>query len=132
LKEINLFLNYPSLLCLIIIAFYPQYADDAAVMLAGLLTIFATLFYLLILSTIIGIREIGLTDKIDINYTWQSRTIQVASLVVLMKLGLTDVAYYILPFALIGLAADVFSTLLYMGVIEVGDADQEDDQEDEQ
>jgi len=127
-----LFLKYPSLLCLIIIAFYPQYADDAAVILYCLLSVFATLFYLLILSTIIGIREIGLTDKIDINYTWQSRTIQVASLVVLMKLGLTDVAYYILPFALIGLAADVFSTLLYMGVIEVGDADQEDDQEDEQ
>jgi hypothetical protein len=128
LKEINLFLNYPSLLCLIIIAFYPQYADDAAVMLAGLLTIFATLFYLLILSTIIGIREIGLTDDIDINYTWQSRTIQVASLVVLMMSGLTDVAYYILPFALIGLAADVFSTLLSIGVIEEADADQEDDQ----
>ena len=49
-----------------------------------------------------------------------------------MMSGLTDVAYYILPFALIGLAADVFSTMLSIGVIEVGDADQEDDQEDEQ
>ena len=121
-------LKYPSLICLIIIAFYPQYADDAAVMLAGLLTIFATLFYLLILSMIIGIREVGLAGNIDINYTWQSRAIQVVSLVVLMMSGLTDVAYYILPFALIGLAADVFSTLLSIGVIEEADADQEDDQ----
>jgi len=124
----NLLLRYSSLLCLIVIAFYPEYAEHAASILAGLLLVFATSFYFLMTSSIIGIREIRLSDDIDINYTWQNRAILATSLVALMMSGMPGVVYYILPFALIGLVTDVFATLLVMGAIEVEDSDPEDDE----
>jgi hypothetical protein len=129
-----LFLKYPSLICLIVIILYPQYAGTAALTLAALHSLSATLFYLLTLFTIIGTKRVSLLNGVSTNEMIQGMIIQVVSIYALITLswptmpGLIAIAFYVLPYTFISLAANTCSTLIAMGILEIRPVNSEDEE----
>lgn len=48
--------------------------------------------------------------------------------------GFSEVAFYVLPFLIIGILSDIMATLIVAGIIEIEtlDDDEEDEEEDEE
>ena len=124
--------EYLSLFALVILAFVPEYAELAQYFLAGSLTVSATMFYLLMLHSILGLQSIGLNTDIDLNYTWQTRAIVTVSAIAIYLAGFTEVFFYVLPFLLIGILSDIMATLIVAGIIEIEQADDEEEYEDDE
>jgi hypothetical protein len=127
-----LLFEYLSLFALIVVAFVPEYAELAQYFLAGSLTVSATMFYLLMLHSILGLQSIGLNTDIDLNYTWQTRAIVTVSAIAIHLAGFTEVVFYVLPFLLIGILSDIMATLIVAGIIEIEEADEEEYEEEEE
>lgn len=124
--------EYLSLLALVIVAFVPEYSELAQYFLAGSLTVSATMFYLLMLHSILGLQSIGLNTDIDLSYTWQTRAIVSVSALVMYLGGFTEVFFFILPFLIIGVLSDIMATLIIAGIVEVEEADEEDEEDDDE
>lgn len=126
--------EYLSLLALVIVAFVPDYAEFAQYFLVGSLVISASMFYHLMLQSILGLQSIGLNTDIELSYTWQTRVIVTISAVVVYMSGFSEVAFYVLPFLIIGILSDIMATLIVAGIIEIEtlDDDEEDEEEDEE
>jgi hypothetical protein len=127
-----LLFEYLSLLALVIVAFVPEYSELAQYFLAGSLTVSATMFYLLMLHSILGLQSIGLNTDIDLSYTWQTRAIVSVSALVMYLGGFTEVFFFILPFLIIGVLSDIMATLIIAGIVEVEEADEEDEEDDDE
>jgi hypothetical protein len=128
----KLLFEYLSLLALVIIAFVPEYTELAQYFLAGGLTISATMFYLLMLQSILGLQSVGLNTNIDLGDAWQTRAITSVSAIALHLAGFTEVLFYILPFIIIGTLSDIMATLIVAGIVEIDDDDYEEEEEDEE
>lgn len=86
------------------------------------------------LQSILGLQSIGLNTDIELSYTWQTRVIVTISAVVVYMSGFSEVAFYVLPFLIIGILSDIMATLIVAGIIEIEtlDDDEEDEEEDEE
>jgi len=119
-------------LALLVVAFVPEYKETAQYYLAGSLILSASLFYKLMVSSIIGTRYVALSTDIDLTYTWQTRTITIISVIVVYLAGFPEVAFYVLPFLLIGGVTDLIATLMIAGIIDMEESDEDDSDEEEE
>lgn len=118
-----MFFKYPTLACLFLIAF-SEYGTEASYALAGISVVFASMFYWIVFQMVIGTKRVELTGDCDINYTWQGRVVHVAGVVALFPLGLIEAFYFALPFVIIGIMADIMSTLIALGIMEFSDEEE--------
>lgn len=118
-----MFFKYPTLACLFLIAF-SEYSTEASYALAGISVVFASMFYWIVFQMVIGTKRVELTGDCDINYTWQGRVVHVAGVVALFPLGLIEAFYFALPFVIIGIMADIMSTLIALGIMEFSDEEE--------
>jgi len=117
-------------LALVVVALIPDFREYAQYFLAGSLLTSSTMFYLLMMNSIIGLRSVDLNTDIDLNYTWQTRVIVTLAAVVVYLSGFTEVFFYVLPFLLIGTITDTTATLLITGFIELEEAEDDDEEEE--
>ena len=118
-----MFFKYPTLACLFLIAF-SEYGTEASYALAGISVVFASMFYWIVFQMVIGTKRVELLDNCDINHTWQGRVVHVAGVVALFPLGLIEAFYFALPFVIIGIMADILSTLIVLGIMEFSDEEE--------
>jgi hypothetical protein len=116
-------------LALVVVALVPDFREYAQYFLAGSLLTSSTMFYLLMMNSIIGLQSVDLNTDIDLNYTWQTRVIVTLAAVVVYLSGFTEVFFYVLPFLLIGTITDTTATLLITGFIELEKAEDEEEEE---
>lgn len=124
--------EYLSLFALVVIQFVPEFREIAEYFLAGSLLISSSMFYLLMLNSILGLQEIGLNTDIDLNRTWQSRVIVSMAAAGVYLIGFTQVFYFVLPFLIIGVISDIAATLIVAGIIEIEEIEYEEDDEEEE
>jgi hypothetical protein len=68
------------------------------------------------------IKDISFDWESGITEMWQWRFIMSMAMLIIYMQEYVEVFYYILPFFVIGIIGDIFSTLLLLGYIELGES----------
>ena len=102
---------------------------DAEYIIITIMVGYASLFYYLIFSVMIRTKDIEFNTEGMFSEMWQTRVIFILAVWIMYYQGYIEEFYYVLPFMLIGLAGDIFSSLVMFGYIELTDPpDYEDDE----
>ena len=120
-----MFYQVPMLVAIVLAVVYPE--SSGSTILASLMVVFSSLFYLLIFSAMSGTKIVDLDLEADLNQLWQNRLITMAGSVALYVVGMTEVFYYVLPFQIIGLFCDILATGFKTGIIEMEEVEPEED-----
>lgn len=110
-----------------ILAFTLDQSEISQAVVIGILALYATIFYYYVATVMMNLKEISFDWESGMNYIWQTRVILSMSMGILMMQGHIEVFYYVLPFFIIGLVGDIFSTLLLMGYITLDNAKDSED-----
>jgi|TARA_B110000259_G_scaffold57613_1_gene68080 hypothetical protein len=123
-----MFYQVPMLVAIVLAIMYPQSGADKV--LAGMMVLFSSMFYLLMFSAMSGTKDVALDlETTRLNPLWQNRVLTIASAIALYKIGMIEVFYYILPFQLIALSSDLLATGFLLGYLEMREVDPDDDEE---
>jgi len=120
-----MFYQVPMLVAIVLAVVYPE--SSGSTILASLMVVFSSLFYLLIFSAMSGTKIVDLDLEADLNQLWQNRLITMAGSVALYVVGMTEVFYYVLPFQIIGLFCDILATGFKTGILEMEEVEPEED-----
>jgi hypothetical protein len=113
-------LQYLLLLSIAAFAFYP--AEETELFLVSIMVTYATIFYYYVTAVMMTIKQISFDWESGLSEMWQFRFIMGMAMLIMYMQGYIEVFYYILPFFVIGIIGDIFSTLLLLGYIELGES----------
>ena len=113
-------LQYLLLLSITAFAFYP--AEETELFLVSIMVTYATIFYYYVTAVMMTIKQISFDWESGLSEMWQFRFIMGMAMLIMYMQGYIEVFYYILPFFVIGIIGDIFSTLLLLGYIELGES----------
>jgi hypothetical protein len=82
---------------------------------------YTTIFYYYVTVVMMTIKQISFDWESGLSEMWQFRAIMGMAMLIIYMQGYIEVFYYILPFFVIGIIGDIFSSLLLLGYIELGE-----------
>ena len=113
-------LQYLLLLSIAAFAFYP--AAETELFVISIMVLYSTIFYYYVTAVMMTIKQISFDWESGLSEMWQFRFIMGMAMLIMYMQGYIEVFYYILPFFVIGIIGDIFSTLLLLGYIELGES----------
>lgn len=113
-------LQFILLLSITAFALYP--AEETELFLVSIMVTYATIFYYYVTAVMMTIKQISFDWEGGLSEMWQFRFIMGMAMLIMYMQGYIEVFYYILPFFVIGIIGDIFSTLLLLGYIELGES----------
>ncbi len=112
-----------------ILAFITWPGEETVMIVAAIMALFATIFYYYVTTVMMTLKDIQFNFDGQFSEMWQIRTVLLMAMSILYMQGQIEVFYYIMPFFVIGLIGDIFSTMIMIGYITL-EASDPDDPED--
>ena len=112
-----------------ILAFIMWAGEETVMKVAAIMSLFATIFYYYVTTVMMTLKDIQFNFDGQFSEMWQIRTVLLMAMSILYMQGQIEVFYYIMPFFVIGLIGDIFSTMIMIGYITL-EASDPDDPED--
>ena len=112
-------LQYLLLLSVVAFAFFP--AEETELFIVSIMVTYTTIFYYYVTVVMMTIKQISFDWESGLSEMWQWRFIMSMAMLIIYMQEYVEVFYYILPFFVIGIIGDIFSSLLLLGYIELGE-----------
>jgi|TARA_R110002074_G_scaffold394441_1_gene581835 hypothetical protein len=112
-----------------ILAFVVWPSEDTVMIVAAIMALFATIFYYYVTAVMMTLKDIQFNFDGQFSEMWQIRTVLLMAMSILYTQGQIEVFYYIMPFFVIGLIGDIFSSMIMIGYITLEASDPDDPEE---
>lgn len=112
-----------------ILAFVVWPSEDTVMVVAAIMALFATIFYYYVTAVMMTLKDIQFNFDGQFSEMWQIRTVLLMAMSILYTQGQIEVFYYIMPFFVIGLIGDIFSSMIMIGYITLEASDPDDPEE---
>jgi len=112
-----------------ILAFVVWPSEDTVMIVAAIMALFASIFYYYVTAVMMTLKDIQFNFDGQFSEMWQIRTVLLMAMSILYTQGQIEVFYYIMPFFVIGLIGDIFSSMIMIGYITLEASDPDDPEE---
>ena len=112
-----------------ILAFVVWPSEDTVMIVSAIMALFATIFYYYVTAVMMTLKDIQFNFDGQFSEMWQIRTVLLMAMSILYTQGQIEVFYYIMPFFVIGLIGDIFSSMIMIGYITLEASDPDDPEE---